>query len=67
MEEKNVKHGYNIFDCKTGQSIGVAKSRKAAQRKADHLDSEYGAVRYTVRLVDDAYMASLKAAKAAKA
>jgi len=60
-----MKQGYNIFDCKTGHSIGVAKTRKAAQRKADRLDAEYGAVRYTVRLVDDAYLASLKAAKEA--
>ena len=56
--------GYNIFDCKTGQSIGTAKTLKAAHRKADRLDLTYGAARYTVRFVDDAYLASLKAAKA---
>lgn len=43
--------GYAIWDCQTGRTVrsyGPTQFRTAT-RKADALDSAYGAVRYTVR------------------
>lgn len=41
---------YQVIDTKTGNVIGIYKSRRMASRKADKLDLEYGAIRYTVSL-----------------
>jgi len=51
--------GYHVFDSRTGHSVATAKSLKSAHRKADRLDAEYGAVRYTVRFIDQAYLDQL--------
>lgn len=46
---------YNIIDTKTGANVGKPyKTRRTAQRRADKLDNEYGAVRYVVREVEPA-------------
>lgn len=43
---------YQIIDTKTGQAVGKPRNtRAAAQRRADRLDTEYGAVRYVVRTI----------------
>ena len=39
---------YYVIDGRNGQIVGSAKNRKTAQRKADRLDNQYGAYRYTV-------------------
>ncbi len=58
---------YNIFDSRTGLVVGVARTLKAAHRKADRMDMAYGAVRYTVRFVDAAYVARIEAERLATA
>jgi hypothetical protein len=41
---------YMVIDLQTGFQVGrPCKSRRAAQRRADRLDQQYGAVRYAVR------------------
>lgn len=42
---------YQVIDRQTGVVMGIYSSRKAATRKADKLDLEYGAIRYTVKAV----------------
>lgn len=43
---------YEIIDRHTGERIGgTYQSRSRAQLRADKLDNEYGAYRYSVRLV----------------
>jgi len=43
---------YQIYDSRTGAAAsGAYKSRKAAQRRADLMDAEYGAVRYVVKRI----------------
>ena len=42
---------YHIIDTKTGLTVATASTRRAARRKADRLDLEYGAIRYAVRFV----------------
>jgi len=43
--------GYKIIDTKTGAVVGKygPKGAKRASRRADKLDNEYGAIRYTPR------------------
>lgn len=42
---------FQVIDSKTGDVVGTYGSRKAASRKADKLDLEYGAIRYAVKAV----------------
>lgn len=44
---------YVVMDNQTGTRVGKPLSRKAAHRKADRLDLEYGAVRYTVKPIKE--------------
>lgn len=45
---------YEIIDRQTGQRVGTTyKCRKRATTRADKLDNEYGAYRYTVRPVQE--------------
>lgn len=39
---------YIVLDTRTGSVVGSYQTRAGAQRKADALDLEYGAVRYRV-------------------
>lgn len=43
---------YLVVDARTGKIVGSAYTLKSAHRKADKLDRQYGAVRYTVRHID---------------
>ena len=40
---------YQVIDNKTSEVVGTYKTRKLARRRADKLDLEYGAIRYSVR------------------
>lgn len=40
---------YQVIDRQTGDVVATYHSRKAATRKADKLDLEYGAIRYRVQ------------------
>lgn len=40
---------YEVIDTQTKNIIGTFATSKQAHRKADKLDSAYGAVRYSVR------------------
>ncbi len=40
---------YEVVDTQTGKVVGTVKSLKAASRKVDKLDNEYGAYRYVYR------------------
>jgi len=42
---------YQVIDTRTQAVVGTFTTRKAASRKADRLDAQYGAVRYSVRSV----------------
>jgi hypothetical protein len=43
---------YEVFDRQTGLVVGSTyKTRKAARRRADKLDLNYGSIRYGCRLV----------------
>jgi len=42
---------YQIIDCKTQQVVKTCKTLKSAYRTADRMDAEYGAVRFTVRII----------------
>ena len=42
---------YQVIDNQTQVVMGIYSSLKAAHRRADKLDMEYGAVRYVVRRV----------------
>lgn len=42
---------YQVVDLQTKQVIGTYGNRKAASRRADKLDLQYGAIRYSVRVV----------------
>jgi hypothetical protein len=41
---------YQIIDTHTNRVVGVYTNRIRAYRKADRLDSEYGAIRYAVKV-----------------
>jgi len=44
---------YRIIDIQTQRQVGgLYQTRQRAQRRADRLDLEYGAIRYSVRLVE---------------
>jgi hypothetical protein len=44
---------YRIIDTKTGQQVGTDYSdARRARSRADKLDNEYGAYRYSVRRVE---------------
>lgn len=49
----NTSSEWIVYDTQTGQVCGYFSTRKAARRKADRLDTEYGAIRFTVRMVND--------------
>ena len=40
---------YKVIDIQAGNVMGGYSTRKAASRKADRLDLEHGAIRYSVR------------------
>lgn len=40
---------YQVFDIRTGEFMGSRSSRKLAQRLADRLDMQYGAINYRVK------------------
>jgi hypothetical protein len=40
---------YQIFNIRTGEFMGSRSSRKLAQRYADKLDLQYGAINYAVK------------------
>ncbi len=42
---------YQVIDGQTKAVVGTFKTRAAARRRADRLDSEYGACRYFVQVV----------------
>lgn len=42
---------YRLIDTRTGQVIRSYTDRKAARRRRDRLDAQYGAVRYVVKPV----------------
>ena len=42
---------WQVIDNQTGLPMGKPMARKAASRKVDSLDNEYGAYRYSVREV----------------
>lgn len=44
---------YSVIDRQTGITLSTHKTRRAATRKADRLDNEYGAIRYAVRAQDN--------------
>jgi hypothetical protein len=44
---------YQVIDTKTQTVVATCKTSKAARAKQDRLDLAYGAVRYTVRMVED--------------
>lgn len=41
---------YQVVDSRTGLVVSTHTTRTRATRRADRLDSHYGAVRYVVRL-----------------
>lgn len=43
-----MNYTYQVVDNRTGQVISTHTSHKLARRKADRLDLEYGAIRYSV-------------------
>lgn len=47
--DDELKSTYQVYDPKTGDVISEHTTSKGARRKADKLDSEYGAVRYGVK------------------
>jgi hypothetical protein len=51
--KRKEKKMYSVIDIRTGEIVGSYKSRKLADRKADKLDMEYGAVRYVVRFTNE--------------
>lgn len=42
---------YQVIDSRTGLVMGTYSTRVRASRKADKLDLQYGAIRYSVRPV----------------
>lgn len=46
MENKQMT--YQVIDIRTKDIMGSYSTRKAASRKADKLDLQYGAIRYAV-------------------
>lgn len=44
---------YCVWDCKEQRFVSGPLTRKGARRKAERLDLEYGAFRYTTRPVDN--------------
>ena len=45
---------YTIIDTQTGDTVCCFASRQCARRAADRLDLAYGAVRYSVKVIDTA-------------
>lgn len=43
------KEAYQIFNIRTGEFVTSRATRKAAQRKADALDLQYGAINFAVK------------------
>ena len=44
---------YEVIDQQTGRKVASYGSKTRARNKADHLDLEYGAIRYYVKTVTD--------------
>jgi hypothetical protein len=44
---------YQVVDRKTNKVVGTYSSKVRARSKADKLDLEYGAYRYSTRIVPD--------------
>jgi hypothetical protein len=42
---------YHLIDNQTKKVIKVFNNRASASRKADKLDLEYGAIRYTIHII----------------
>lgn len=40
---------YQVFNIRTGEFIASRSTRRLAQRLADKLDSQYGAINYAVK------------------
>jgi hypothetical protein len=50
MTNNEYKTTYSVIDNANGNKIGTYKTRQAAQKRADKLDNQYGAIRYEVRI-----------------
>jgi hypothetical protein len=44
-----MENRFQVFNIRTGEVVTTRSTRKAAQRRADKLDLEYGAINYGVR------------------